>query len=179
MCIRDRLDPIGPEFFDKVAWLYFLLLPAAPLILESQGFYNRPVIYPRRLIIWPLFKGCLIITVGLVLAMFAFHIPSARGGMVFFGVFGFILVFLKEEIFRLALHSTMAKLQYKRRVILVGTDKEVARMRHDLDLSLIHISARDAPGRHLEDGGQKRQPADRARRLCLLVCGRGSLHGPA
>ena len=128
-----RLDPIGPEFFDKVAWLYFLLLPAAPLILESQGFYNRPVIYPRRLIIWPLFKGCLIITVGLVLAMFAFHIPSARGGMVFFGVFGFILVFLKEEIFRLALHSTMAKLQYKRRVILVGTDKEVARMRHDLD----------------------------------------------
>ena len=53
-----RLDPIGPEFFDKVAWLYFLLLPAAPLILESQGFYNRPVIYPRRLIIWPLFKGC-------------------------------------------------------------------------------------------------------------------------
>ena len=126
------LAPIGADFFDKVAWLYFALPPAAALILESQGFYNRPIIYPRRLILWPLFKGCLITTVGLVLAMFICHIPSARGGMAFFGVFSFLLVFIKEEIVRLALRSKMGQAQYKRRVILVGADREVARMRLDL-----------------------------------------------
>ena len=30
--------------FDDYVWLYLILLPAAPLILEAQGFYNRPLL---------------------------------------------------------------------------------------------------------------------------------------
>src|SRR5271169_5580709 len=125
-------EPIGPDFFAKVGWLYFALLPVAPLVLESQGFYNRPVIYPRRMILLPLFKGCLIISVGLVLAMYVFHMVSTRGGMVFFGAFSFVLVMIKEEILRLALRIKMGQAQYKRRVVLVGAEKEVARLRQQI-----------------------------------------------
>ena len=52
--------------------------------MESQGFYSRPVLCPRRDILWPLFKGCVITTVGLVLVMYAFHfVVAARGDGVF------------------------------------------------------------------------------------------------
>ena len=41
------LDAIPPDIFGKVIWLYFLLIPAAPLILEFQGFYDHPVLCSR------------------------------------------------------------------------------------------------------------------------------------
>ena len=109
-----------------------MLTPAAPLILESQNFYNRPVLCPRRMIFWPLFKSCLIVTVGLVLVMWAFRLITPRGVMIFFGAISFSLVALKEEAMRFVLRSKLAQSQLKRRFILVGTEKEIARMRRDL-----------------------------------------------
>src|SRR5881296_3723220 len=57
------LNPIGR--FESYVWLYVILIPAAPLVLEAQGFYNRPLLCPRRATIWPLFKSCLITAIGL------------------------------------------------------------------------------------------------------------------
>jgi FlaA1/EpsC-like NDP-sugar epimerase len=126
------LDPIPLDIFDRVLWLYFFLIPTAPLILESQGFYNHPVLCSRRDILWPLFKGCSITTIGLVLVMYVFHIVSPRGVMVFFGSISFSLVYLKEELVRWALHSKFAQLQYKRRFILIATGSEIVRLRREL-----------------------------------------------
>ena len=49
-----HLAPI--DTFTTYFWFYLVLIPAAPLILEVQGFYGRPVICPRRATLWPLFK---------------------------------------------------------------------------------------------------------------------------
>jgi len=127
-----NLDPIPPDIFDGVVWLYFVLIPAAPLILESQGFYDRPAIGPRWDVFWPLFKGCLITTIGLVLFMYALHFVSPRVVMMFFGVISFTLVCLKEELVRWGLRSKFAQMQYKRRFILIATGSEIARLRHEL-----------------------------------------------
>jgi exopolysaccharide biosynthesis polyprenyl glycosylphosphotransferase len=108
------------------------LIPAAPLILETQGFYNHPVLCPRRDVLWPLFKGCLITTVGLVLVMYALHFISPRVGMVFFGCISFTLVYLKEELVRLALRSKFGQSQYQRRFLLIGTHAEIVRLRREL-----------------------------------------------
>src|SRR5258707_14842112 len=62
------LDPIDP--FDSFVWLYLILIPAAPLILEAQGFYNRPILCSWRATVWPLFKGCLFTSLGLTMALF-------------------------------------------------------------------------------------------------------------
>jgi exopolysaccharide biosynthesis polyprenyl glycosylphosphotransferase len=117
---------------DKLIWLYAALIPAAPLILESQGFYNRPPLGSRLATMWPLFKGCLITTIGLVLAMYALHFLTPRVMMLFFGVISFSLVYLKEEVVWWVLNSRLMQAQSKRRFILVGTEREIARMRSDL-----------------------------------------------
>jgi len=127
-----NLDTLPPDIFGSVVWLYFALIPAAPLILESQGFYSHPVLCPRRDILWPLFKGCLITTIGLVLIMYALHFVSPRVVMAFFGCISFTLVYLKEELVRWALRSKFAQLQYKRRVILIATGSEMVRLRREL-----------------------------------------------
>jgi exopolysaccharide biosynthesis polyprenyl glycosylphosphotransferase len=127
------LEPVPPDIFSKGIWLlYVALIPAAPLILESQGFYNHTVLCPRRDILWPLFKGCFITTIGLVVAMYAFRFISPRGVMVFFGSISFCLVYLKEELVRWALRTKFIQYQYKRRFILIGTGSEIVRLRREL-----------------------------------------------
>ena len=151
-----NLDPLSFDIFNSVVWLYFALIPAAPLILESQGFYNRPALCPRREVVWPLFKGCLITTVGLVLVMYALKFVSPRVVMMFFGVISFALVYLKEELVRWALSSRIGQAQYQRRFLLVGTQTEIARLRSELkermDTSVEvvgELSLGDTPVQHL------------------------------
>ncbi len=125
-----RLDPIG--HFESFVWLYLILIPTAPLVLESQGFYDRPLLCPRRATVWPLFKGCLFTTVALTLVLFFFRLYLARWVVIWFGGISFILVFLKEELLRIAFKSGLAQSQYRRRFILVGSGDETAQMRAEL-----------------------------------------------
>jgi exopolysaccharide biosynthesis polyprenyl glycosylphosphotransferase len=125
-----KLEPSSP--FENFAWLYLVLIPATPLVLESQGFYDHPPLCSRRSILWPLLKGCVLITVGLMLTVYVFHLIVARGIFILFGCIGFCMVCTKEELIRLWLKSKLAQLQYTRRFILVGTEREIARMRKEL-----------------------------------------------
>jgi Sugar transferases involved in lipopolysaccharide synthesis len=124
-----RLNPAGD--FESFVWLYLILIPAAPLILEAQGFYNRPMLCPRRATLWILFKACLITTVGLIMVLFFGQIFLPRSVVPWFGVISFVMVFAKEELVRLALKSRLAQSQYRRRFILVGSSEETRRMRND------------------------------------------------
>ena len=128
-----QLDQVPMDDFDEMAKFLFALVPAAPLVLESQGFYNRPVVSSRAAIFWPLARSCLIVTVGLVLLVFVFKKSESapRGVMVLFGGLSFALVWLKEEVLQAALHSRIAKAQYKRRIILAGIPAETARLRRE------------------------------------------------
>ncbi len=128
------LERIPPEFFGQMVWVYFALVPAAPLVLESQGFYNRPVISTRSATLWPLLRSCILVTVGLVLLIFVFkHSEYApRGVMILFGFISFALIWIKEEFVLSALHSRMAKAQYKRRIILAGSPEETGRLRREV-----------------------------------------------
>lgn len=115
--------------FDAYVRLYLILIPAAPLILEGQGFYARSPFYARGATAWMLFKGCCFITLGLVLTMYLFKMPPiARGVVVWFGIISFVLVLAKQEVVRLAAGSKIARAQYRRRMILVGTSDETERM---------------------------------------------------
>src|ERR1700744_4668923 len=64
------LDAVSSDAFKQVLWLFLVIFPAAPLVLESQGFYNRPVVSSRTIIFWPLLKGCFILTISLVVLIF-------------------------------------------------------------------------------------------------------------
>jgi len=124
------LPPVN-QFHDYV-WLYVILIPAAPLILEAQGFYNRPTLCSRRTTAWLLFKGCLITTLVLIIALFFFRLVIARAVIVWFGFVCFALVFAKEELLGRFFRSKLAQSSFRRRFILLGTKEETVRMRAEL-----------------------------------------------
>lgn len=118
---------------EQYAWLYLILIPAAPLILEAQGFYNRPMFCARRITAWRLLKGCLLISLVLIIALFLRRqLMLARGIVILFGCLSFLLVFAKEELLMMTFRSKLARAQFRRRFILVGTGDETARMRAEL-----------------------------------------------
>ncbi len=125
-----HLDPVRP--FGAYFWLYLTLILAGPLVLEAQGFYDLPLLAPRRTAAWPLFKGCVLATAGLIMVLFFFRLELARAVAILFGIISFVLVFLKEELVRMGLKSKFARSQLQRRFILVGNEEETARIRNEL-----------------------------------------------
>src|SRR4051812_12155893 len=136
-CIRSSLNwqifeehPV--EEFKLFALLYVIIFPGVPLVLEIQGFYRRQLLCRRRETAWILFKGCSFVTIGIILVMWMFKMNLARSVIPLFGMISFVLVYLSEEFLRSAYKSTFGQLRLQRRVILVGTPGDTARMRADL-----------------------------------------------
>ncbi|MDB6125905.1 MAG: exopolysaccharide biosynthesis polyprenyl glycosylphosphotransferase [Pedosphaera sp.] len=124
------LSPVSP--FTSYYLLYLVLIPTGPLVLEAQGFYDQPMLSPRRTAVWPLFKGCLFTTVGLIMILFFFRLELARSVAILFGFISFSLIFLKEEFVRFGMKSKFARAQFERRFVLVGTEAETAELRREL-----------------------------------------------
>jgi exopolysaccharide biosynthesis polyprenyl glycosylphosphotransferase len=128
-------DQISGDALNKDAFLIPVAMISAAFLLESQGFYSLPMLCPRRAILWPLFKGCALTTIVLILANFLFQrnlIPS-RIVMTFFGCISFALIYCKEEVMRMAFKSRFGQGQFKRRFILAGMENETARMCQELE----------------------------------------------
>ncbi|HSU54995.1 MAG TPA: sugar transferase [Candidatus Dormibacteraeota bacterium] len=132
----DVIDLLGLAPFttplESYVWVYLILIPAAPLILEAQGFYNRPLLGSRRTTAWQLFKACVFMGLGLILVLFFFRMAIARSVVAWFALFSFFLVFLKEELLRVGLKSAITKDSFRRRFLLIGTPAETAKMRLEL-----------------------------------------------
>lgn len=128
------LENIHQDAFEQVAWLIFVVAAAAPLVLQSQGFYSRQVVSSRQAMFWPLVRSCVIVTTGLVLLFFLFRANAPRGVAVLFAVIAFALVWIKEEMLLIVLRSRMARAQYRRRIILAGIPSETARLRRGFNV---------------------------------------------
>jgi len=127
-----HLDPVTQPF-DHYAWLLLIVIPLAPLVLEGQRFYEHPILGSRRAMIWPLFKSCVIISLSVLLALFLFRMVAGMPRFIplWFGGISFVLVFLKEEVVRAVLRTNMARSQYTRRFIVVGSGEEITRLREE------------------------------------------------
>ena len=124
--------PHPVESFGHFAWLYFVIIPGAPFVLETQGFYRRPLFCSRSLTAWILLKSCALVVLGVILVMFLLKINLARTVIVLFGLTSFALVWCSEEVLRVGYRSRFAPLHFKKRVLLVGTKEETARTRSEL-----------------------------------------------
>lgn len=119
--------------FPNYDWMYFVIGFISPLVLEVQGFYKRPFFSSRSLTAWLLFKGCVVLTLLVVLFLFMSRITTPRGAIVLFGMIGFVLIYLKEELVRLGYKSKIGQAQFKKRLILVGTATDTVRLRAELE----------------------------------------------
>ena len=154
--ITDQLGLPVINWSEAYVWLYVVLIFAGPLVLEAQGFYDRPLLSSQRAAFWPLFRGCLIATVGLITVLYFFKLEQfPRSVAVLFGLISCALILCKEELMRLGLRSKFARAQLQRRFILVGTEEETLRMRNELtdrfEEELVILSEFDLNDRPVEE----------------------------
>jgi len=136
--IQDAFDPMRIiEPFSEFIWLWFLVFPGAPLVLDSQGFYDlRPL--PRwRDAMWILLRSCALLTVGFILAMFPLKLSLARSVMVLFGAASFALLLLRVWIMRRMARRRLNRPEWRQSFILVGDAAGLKRSREAL------LAARD------------------------------------
>jgi exopolysaccharide biosynthesis polyprenyl glycosylphosphotransferase len=128
-----QLHTVDPADKSEFVWLYLLLIPASPMILEANGFYNRALVSPRLTTAWLLFKSCVFATLGMTLVLFLFHIYVARFVIIWFAGISFVLVFLKEEALLWLWRSRLSQAKYRRHFLLVGAGGESSRLRPELE----------------------------------------------
>jgi exopolysaccharide biosynthesis polyprenyl glycosylphosphotransferase len=119
--------------FSTFALLYIIIVPGVPLVLELQGFYQRPLLCSRAVTGWLLFKGSVFVTLGIIVVLFLFNMKELnRSVIVLSGIVSFILVFVSEELLHWGYKSTYGQSQLRKRVMLVGTAQDTARMKAEL-----------------------------------------------
>lgn len=120
--------------FDHYLWLYFIILPLVPIVLVRQGFYERPMLFPRRQVIWSLVKTCVGITLLMIFAIYLSNNQAliARSIMILFGAISFLLVYLKEELVQWSYQSKFGNTQDESRLLLVGTPQDTYRLRKEI-----------------------------------------------
>lgn len=123
---------IGIQPFSEFLWLYLIIIPGAPLLLESQGFYRRPLFCLRRVTAWLLLKACVLITLAVIAILFLSQQPLARTVLVLFGGVSFALVFGAEELTRWLSGGRFGQHGQKKNIILIGTPADTQRMRREL-----------------------------------------------
>ena len=131
------------EDFSEWVWLCLIIVPIAPLLLETQGFYTRPLIGRRRTTWWQLARASFLAMVVLISVIFLFKDQLARSVIVLFGPLAILLVGLKEEAFRQWAKSRLGQTQLIKRLILVGSDEDCARVATELERNdSVKIAAR-------------------------------------
>src|SRR4029079_1739180 len=79
------------ENFEDFVWLGWLMVPVAPLLLDVQGFYKRPLLARRRTTAWHLFKASFVATLVLIFLVFLFKQNLARSVIFLFGPLAFLI----------------------------------------------------------------------------------------
>src|SRR5690349_19560453 len=72
------------EPLDRFFWLILIIIPIAPFLLETQGFYNRPLLPRRRSTLWALLKASTIGTIVLISLVFIYKQYPARSVILLF-----------------------------------------------------------------------------------------------
>ncbi|MGZ8938585.1 MAG: sugar transferase, partial [Limisphaerales bacterium] len=120
------------ESFDQWVWLFLMIIPIAPLLLETQGFYNRPLVARRRTNFWQISKASFLAMVVLVFLLFLFKENQARSVIFLFGPLSVLLLVLKEELMRHWVQSRLGQTQLVKRLILVGSEEDCERVAEEL-----------------------------------------------
>jgi exopolysaccharide biosynthesis polyprenyl glycosylphosphotransferase len=124
--------PVHIQLFAEYAWLLVVIVPVGPLMLEMHGFYSRPLIASRRRTAWQLFRACAITVLVMIVVTFLFNQKLARSVIILFGPLSFALIMLKEELVRRWTEEHVAQGKFRKRLILLGTAEDTARLQKQL-----------------------------------------------
>jgi exopolysaccharide biosynthesis polyprenyl glycosylphosphotransferase len=113
--------------FRYYKWLYLVILPLYPFLLDVNGFYSRAHTLRRRNTVWILAKSCAICTLAVMAAMYFFRLQMlSRGVVALFAVFSIIALFAKDQIFQALMRHRARTGKEVTDVILVGSEERNA-----------------------------------------------------
>jgi exopolysaccharide biosynthesis polyprenyl glycosylphosphotransferase len=122
--------PIGPfdfEFsliapFRYYKWLYLVVLPLYPLLLDINGYYDRSRRGQKREIVWIVIKSVAVAALVVVAIMYFFALNQlSRGVILLFAVFSAGALLLKDMVFQIYLQRQAARGRHAQTAILVGS----------------------------------------------------------
>jgi exopolysaccharide biosynthesis polyprenyl glycosylphosphotransferase len=131
----DKQSMIGP--FAQYQWLLLVVVPLTPPLLELQGFYRRPLLASRRQTLAQILRGSAWMSLAIIVAMFLFKQEVARGVVSLFLPMIVVTMVVKEEAIRLWTHVRLGDRGARRRVILLGGDRDLERLGEALKLNAI------------------------------------------
>ncbi|MBC7979401.1 MAG: sugar transferase [Armatimonadetes bacterium] len=117
-----------------MAWVLYIAVPFTPLVLEHFGFYERVRQKPLRSAAWQLTQGIFII--GLVISLFSVFAQLGGTSRLILGLGGFLMFFILLGRDRILSHWVARRRERgigSEKVVLAGSEKEVAELLADLD----------------------------------------------
>ena len=109
--------------FRYYKWLYLVILPLYPFLLDVNGFYSRARTLRRRNTVWILTKSCAICILAVMAAMYFFRLQMlSRGVVALFAVFSIVALFAKDQIFQMVMRHRARTGKEVTDVILVGSE---------------------------------------------------------
>ena len=108
--------------FRYYKWLYLIILPLYPFLLDINGFYSRARGLRRRNTAWILLKSCAICVLAIMAAMYFFRLSVlSRGAVMLFAVFSVVALFFKDQLFQAHMRHRARKGKDVTEIILVGS----------------------------------------------------------
>lgn len=125
--LRIELAYRYPDLFSIIApfrsykWLYLIILPLGPLLLDLNGYYNRTVTTRRPQTLWMLFKSVAICVLLVIAVMYFMNLVAlSRGVVIFFGALTVVALFIKDVFFQMYLRSSAVQKELATSCLLVG-----------------------------------------------------------
>ena len=109
-------------------WISLLLLFTAPITLNTQGFYSQSYWTSRKQVFWLITKATMIVTLGIILGIFALKIQLTRSVIILFAIVCIMLMLIKEEIWQFIQNKRMGRPDSQKRLILLGSESETREM---------------------------------------------------
>jgi exopolysaccharide biosynthesis polyprenyl glycosylphosphotransferase len=109
--------------FRYYKWLYLIILPIYPFLLDINGFYSRSHTLRRRNTLWIIVKSCAVSTLAIMAAMYFFKLGMlSRHVLVFFSAFSVVALLAKNQIFQAHMRHRARSGREVTEVILVGSE---------------------------------------------------------
>ncbi|MGD1019533.1 MAG: sugar transferase [Verrucomicrobiia bacterium] len=120
--------------FRYYKYLYLVVLPVYPFLLDVNGFYSRSHSQRLRNTVWILVKSSIICTLAVMAYMFFFHQAMlSRGVVVIFSLLSIAALFVKDQFFQAFLRHRARSGKEVTEIILVGSEERNAEFAALLD----------------------------------------------
>ncbi len=138
-----HIPSISP--FRYYQWLFLVVLPLYPFLLDINGYYTRPLHHRRGQTLWILTKSAAICSLGITATMYFLRLSAvSRGVVVLFAILSVLGLYLKDIIIEYFLRQQARRGVNTRSVVLVGSPEKNAEFARMLELNpewRLHIVA--------------------------------------